>query len=131
MHSDFASEDENSSEENEFEIAWQITTDHVELNGIDVPKRKKGRKASCETINLPLYEISIYNFCIFSKRRYPVNEYSSCEKGNFLPTLKSTAMFKYKSSHYFFSFYCREFNFTVIIKLTTSENWIDPVVMLK
>jgi hypothetical protein len=44
MHSDFVSEDENSSEENEFEIAWQITTDHVELNGIDVPKRKKGRK---------------------------------------------------------------------------------------
>lgn len=44
MHSDFTSEDENSSEENEFEIAWQITTDHVEFNGIDTPKRKKGRK---------------------------------------------------------------------------------------
>jgi hypothetical protein len=56
MHSDFASEDENSSEENEFEIAWQITTDHVELNGIDVPKRKKGRK-----------EKNTYQFCIFTK----------------------------------------------------------------
>ncbi|XP_076091197.1 uncharacterized protein LOC143063116 [Mytilus galloprovincialis] len=45
MHSDFGSEDESSDDENgKFEIAWQITTDHADLNSVDQLKRKKGKK---------------------------------------------------------------------------------------